>query len=97
MIPVPRKLWAQISAGSPAFRGAALDHLERPHPRHGPLLEHVAPPRLAAPEKGPALVLADAGGLEVDVDVFLGSVVGGDHVIAAAFLVEPEERARSWV
>ena len=91
MIPVPRKLWAQISAGSPAARARRLIILKRPHPRHASLLEHVSPPGLAAPEEGPAPVLADPGGLEVGVDVFLGDVVGGDDVVPSALLVEPKE------
>ena len=94
VIPVPRKLWAQISAGSPGLSGAALDHLERTQARHRPVLEGIAPPGLAAPEEGPAAVFADPGGLEVGVDVFLGRMVGGDHVVPPALLVEPEERAR---
>ena len=53
VIPVPRKLWAQISAGSPGLSGAALDHLERTEPRHGSVLERIAPPGRAAPEEGP--------------------------------------------
>ena len=38
------------------------------------------------------VVLADVGGLEVGVDVFLCGVVGRDDVVAPALLVEPEER-----
>ena len=79
----------------PRLAGATLDHLERAQPRHGPFLKRIAAPGPAAPEEGPAPVLADAGGLEVGVDVFLGGVVGGDHVVPPALLVEPEERPRS--
>ena len=39
------------------------------------------------------MVFADAGGLEVGVDIGLGGVVGGDHVVAPALLVEAEEPA----
>ena len=38
-------------------------------------------------------MFADAGGGEVGVDVGLRCVVGGDDVVAPAFLVEAEERA----
>ena len=81
--------------GESRLSGAALDHLERTQARHRPVLEGIAPPGLAAPEEGPAAVFADAGGLEVGVDVFLGRMVGGDDVVPPALLVEPEERART--
>ena len=79
----------------PRLSGAALDHLERVHTRHGLVLEHIAAPGLAAPEEWAAAVLADSGGLEVAVDVALSDVVGGDDVVPPTLFVKPEERARS--
>ena len=73
--------------------GATLDHLERTQARHRPILERIAPPRLAAPEQGSTTVFADAGGDEVGVDVGLRCVVCGDDVVAPALLVEAEEPA----
>ena len=95
VIPVPRKLWAQISVGSPAVRARRLIIFSALKPRHRPILERIAPPGLAAPEQGSAAVFADAGGGEVGVDVGLRCVVGGDDVVAPALLVEAEERARA--
>ena len=92
MIPVPRKLWGADLGREPGLAGAALDHLERTHPRHPPFLEHVAAPGLAAPEERSSPVLAGPRDLEVGVDVALRHVVGGDDVVPSAFLVEPEER-----
>ena len=80
--------------GESRLSGATLDHLERTQARHRPILERIAPPGLAASEqRAAAVVFADAGGLEVGVDIGLGGEVGGDHVVAPALLVEAEERA----
>ena len=73
--PVPRKLCADLGR-EPRLSGAALDHLERTHPRHPPLLKHLSPPGLCAPEERAAAVLVDPGGLEESVDVFLGRCGG---------------------
>ena len=77
--------------GEARLSGATLDHLERTQARHRPILERIAPPGLAASEqKAAVVVFADAGGLEVGVDIGLGGVVG---VVAPALLVEVEEPA----
>ena len=79
--------------GEARLSGAALDHLQRTQARHRPILERIAPPGLAAAEERSAAIIADAGGLEVGVDVGLRGVVGGDDVVAPTRLVEAQERA----
>ena len=84
--------------GEARLLGATLDHLERTEAQQHPILERIVPPGLAASEqRAAAVVFADAGALEVGVDMGLGGVVGGDHVVAPALLVEAEEPAGPWV
>ena len=90
--PGPAEAVGTDLGGEPHLSGAALDHLERTQARHCPILERIATPGLAAPEERSAAIFADAGGLEVGVDVGLRGVVGGDDVVPPALLVEAQER-----
>ena len=85
--PGPAEAVCTDLGGYPRFAGAALDHLEGAQARQRPVRGRIAAPRLAAPEEGPASVLADPGGLEAGVDAFLGGVVGRDRVVSSPLLV----------
>ncbi len=82
--------------GKPRPPRPALDHLERALPRHGLLEESVARIGHRGPEQGPATVRGDVRGLQVGIDILLRRVVGGDHVVAPALLVQRKNELGSW-
>ena len=91
-ITVPRKLWAQISDGSPAFRARrliVLNALTRDVPRPCSTSRR---PGSQLRKRSPRQSSPIRAALDVGVDVFLCHVMGGGRLVLPVPFAEPKER-----